>query len=67
MKLVSLIGDDAFLLFEIPWVEYQELKHNDILGVPRYFSRNPQGGLFIWPLPMNSCKVYRLEDQGYIA
>jgi hypothetical protein len=67
MKLAASTNDQLFWMIEITYEEFTALQHKDILGVPRFWSQNQDGALFVWPKPMSGVSIYRLEEQGYVT
>jgi hypothetical protein len=64
MKLFVEFGADDFLpMVEVNETDFAMLKPSDMLGIPRFWCQKKDDGLRVWPKPVPTCKLFRLEPQ----
>lgn len=68
MKLVCDMNDRLTPIYTVDKQTWEAfLKPPNLLaGIPSYAFVDEQGGVHLWPKPIPECKIYRLEEQGFV-
>ena len=64
--VATLNGSALYKIDEVGALDWEARYPKNMLGVPVFVFQSPEGGVHLWPAPIEGCEIFKLEPASWV-